>query len=135
MPRKGQGQITGRAVTKQNLQPAGGVRIETFVPWTLVKRGARRKVITPSGVPEGFQVEDVQPREVGVETPVLRSLGLAHYWQHLLDSGKVGSFREIAAAEGMDLGQVSRIARLAWLAWLAWLGPTAVTARLGQKDL
>lgn len=42
------------------------------------------------------------------------SLGLAHYWQHLLDTGRFGSLKEIAAAEGMDLGQVSWIARLAW---------------------
>jgi hypothetical protein len=40
---------------------------------------------------------------------------LAHYWQHLLDTGRFGSLTEIAAGEGMDLGQVSRIARLAWV--------------------
>ncbi len=39
----------------------------------------------------------------------------AHYWQHPLDTGKFGSLREIAAAEGIDLGQVSRMARLAWM--------------------
>jgi len=41
----------------------------------------------------------------------VRALVLAHYWQHRLDTGKVRSLREIAGAEGMDLGQVSRIAR------------------------
>jgi len=115
MPCKGQGRITGRPVTKQIPQPAGGVRLETFVPWTLVKRGAKKKLVTPSGVPEALRVKAVQPRDVGVETPDLKALGLAHYWQDLLDTGKVGSLREIAAAEGMDLGQVSRISRLAWL--------------------
>ncbi|MGY6217128.1 hypothetical protein ACW73L_18370 [Methylolobus aquaticus] len=49
------------------------------------------------------------------DTASVRALGLDHHWQHLLDTGKLGSLREIAAAEGMDRGQVSRIARLAWV--------------------
>ena len=115
MPRKGQGRITGRPLTTQVPQPAGGVRLETFVPWTLVKRGANKKVFMPSGAPGAVRVEAVQPRNVEMETADLKVLGLAHYWQHLLDTGKIGSLTEIAGAEGMDLGQVSRIARFAWV--------------------
>jgi hypothetical protein len=90
--------------------------LETFVPWRLVKRGAKKHVVGPNGAPEALRVEAVQqPREVEIETPEVRALGLAHYWQHLLDTGQVGSLGDIAAAEGMDLGQVSRIARLAWV--------------------
>jgi len=91
------------------------VRIETFVPWNLVKRGAKKMVVTPGGALEPFQMEGVPPQDVGMATPDLKALGLAHYWQHLLDTDKVGSLREIAAAEGIDLGQVSRMARLAWM--------------------
>lgn len=46
----------------------------------------------------------------------MRALGLAHYWQRLLDEQRFDSLTQIAAAEGMDLGQVSKIARLANLA-------------------
>lgn len=114
MPRKGQGRITGRTVTKEIPQPAGGVRLETFVPWTLVKRGVKKRIVTPIETPAAFRVAAVQrPQEAATETPAVRALGLAYYWQHLLDTGKVGSLKEIAAAEGMDLGHVSRIARLA----------------------
>lgn len=119
MPKKGQGQITGRPVTSTIPNPAGGVKLETFIPWTLVKRGTKKQVITPIEVPEDFRVEAVRERrdrKAAKETPLVRALGLAHYWQHLLDTCKVGSLTEIAAAEGMDLGQVSRIARLALLA-------------------
>jgi hypothetical protein len=56
-----------------------------------------------------------QPQDTETGAPALRALGFAHYWQHLLDTGQVGSLGDIAAAEGMDLGQVSRIARLAWV--------------------
>jgi hypothetical protein len=48
------------------------------------------------------------------DTASVRAFGLAHYWQHLLDTDRFGSLTEIAAAEGMDPAQVSRIARLAW---------------------
>ncbi|MFO1419008.1 MAG: hypothetical protein U1E83_10105 [Methylotetracoccus sp.] len=41
---------------------------------------------------------------------------MAHYWQRLLDESKYRSITEIAAVEGMDLGQASRIARLMQLA-------------------
>jgi len=43
---------------------------------------------------------------------LIRALGLAHYWQRLLDEGKYRSLTEIAAMEGMDRGQVTRTARL-----------------------
>ena len=118
MPRQGQGRITGREVITKIPSPAGSVKLETFMPWILVKRGVRKDMITPIEAPEAFRVEAVQERrdrKSAKDTPLVRSLGLAHYWQHLLDNGKVGSLTEIAAAEGMDLGQVSRIARLARL--------------------
>jgi hypothetical protein len=116
MPRKSQGRVTGRPVTATIPNPAGGVKLETFIPWTLVKRGAKKQVITPIEAPEAFRVEAVRERtnrKAAKDTPLVRALGLAHYWQHLLDTGKFESLTEIAAAEGMDLGQVSRIARLA----------------------
>lgn len=126
MPRKGQGRITGNPVATTTPNPAGGVKLETFIPWTLVKRGTRKEVITPIDAPQAFRVEAVlerQNRKAAKESPLVRALGLAHYWQHLLDTGKVGSLTEIAAAEGMDLGQVSRIARLARLApWVVEAG-------------
>jgi len=118
MPRKGQGRTKGRPVTNEIPQPAGSVRMETFVPWMLVKRGAKKKVVTPIEAPEAFRVEVVAEKreaEAAQDPPAIRALGLAHYWQHLLDTGRFGSLTEIAAAEGMDLGQVSRIARLAWV--------------------
>lgn len=47
---------------------------------------------------------------------LMRALGLSHHWQHLLDEGRFSSMTEIAAVEGIDLGQASRISRLAHLA-------------------
>ena len=93
--------------------------METFIPWTLVKRGVRRQVITPIDAPEHFQKEAVVERSArkhAKDSPSIRALGLAHYWQRLLDEGKCRSLTEIAAAEGMDRGQVTRTAQLIRLA-------------------
>ena len=118
MAKNDRGIVTGEPVTYQIPAPAGGVQMETFIPWTLVKRGVRRQVITPIDAPEHFQREVVverSARKAAKDSPLIRALGLAHYWQQLLQQGKFRSLTEIAAAEQMDLGQVSKIARLVHL--------------------
>jgi hypothetical protein len=119
MAKNDRGMVTGDPVTYQIPAPAGGVRMETFIPWTLVKRGVRRQVITPIDAPEHFEMEAVVERSARKQvkdSPSIRALGLAHYWQRLLDEGKYRSLTEIAVAEGMDRGQVSRTAQLIRLA-------------------
>jgi hypothetical protein len=75
--------------------------------------------ITPIDAPEHFEKEAVEERSARKDaknSPLIRALGLAHYWQRLLDEGKFRSLTEIAAAEGLNLSQVSRTAQLARLA-------------------
>lgn len=119
MAKKDKGTMTGEPVTYQIPAPAGGVQMETFIPWTLVKRGVRRQVITPIDAPELFQSEAIaqrRERREAKDSPLIRALGLAYYWQRLLDEGKYRSLTEIAAIEEIDLGRTSRIAQLARLA-------------------
>ena len=119
MAKNDRGMVTGEPVTYQIPAPAGGVQMETFIPWTLVKRGVRRQVITPIDAPEHFEKEAVVERSARKQvkdSPSIRALGLAHYWQRLLDEGKYRSLTEIAAAEGIDLSQASRTAQLTRLA-------------------
>lgn len=112
MAKKDKGVQTGAPVTYRTPMPAGGVQMETFIPWTLVKRGVRRQIITPLDAPQEFQVEaavERHERKAAQDTPLIRALGLAHYWQALLDDGKFRSLTEIAIMEGTDRGQASRI--------------------------
>ena len=93
--------------------------METFIPWTLVKRGVRRQVITPIDAPQEFVVEaalEKRERKTNQDSPLLRALGLAHYWQRLLNDGKVQTIGDIAQLEEMDVTQVRRLLRLALLA-------------------
>ena len=119
MSKKHRGQIKGDPVTYQTPLPAGGVQLETFLPWTLVHRGFKKQVITPLDAPQEFLDEalhEQQVREMRQDTPLMRALGLAHHWQRLLDEGRFVSMTEIAVAEGIDLGQASKMSRLAQLA-------------------
>jgi hypothetical protein len=130
MAKKDKGTITGEPVTYQIPAPAGGVQMETFIPWTLVKRGVRRRVITPIDSPEQFMNEAVAQqshRKVMHDTPLIRALGLAHHWQALLDAGQYSSLTEIASIEDIDRGRVSRIAQL------LRLSPEAVEACMNNN--
>ena len=119
MSTKQYGKQTGHPVTHEIPTPAGGVRLETFVPWKLVKRGAKKQIITPLDAPQEFREEarqERQAREAAQDSALMRALGLAHHWQRQLEEGRFNSMTEIAAAEGIDLGQASKISRLAHLA-------------------
>ncbi len=54
MSKKYRGQAKGDPVTCQRPTPAGGVQLETFMPWTLVRRGLKKQVITPLDAPQAF---------------------------------------------------------------------------------
>ncbi|WP_307734475.1 LacI family transcriptional regulator [Xanthomonas albilineans] len=119
MSKQHRGRVTGDPVTYQIPLPAGGVQMETFLPWTLVRRGLKQQVITPLDAPQEFGEQarrERAVRKVQQDTALMRALGLAHHWQRLLDQGRFDSMTEIAQAEGIDLGQASRMSRLAHLA-------------------
>ena len=113
------GQQTGISTTQTLPTPAGGVRLETFVPWEPARRGVRRQVVTPAGAPlelgtPALKGKDVKPESH--DTPLLRSLGLAHHWRRLLDEERVASMDQIAQAEGLDVSYVRRLLRQTLLA-------------------
>ncbi len=131
MSKKHRGRYQGDAVTYQLPSPAGGVQLETFVPWTLVKRGLRKQIITPLDAPQEFMEEarrERQTRESAQDSALLRALGLAYHWQRLLDEQRVGSVAEIAEAEEINVTQVRRLMRLTLLA------PAVVEQLVGTSE-
>lgn len=128
MTRRNRCLVQADTVTREIPAPAGGVVIETFVPWKMVRRGVRKRIVTPLGEPEAFcwgAGSDARAED----SPLLRALGLAHHWQRLLEEGRCAGLREIAEAEDMDLGRASRIMRLAQLA------PAVIEAALRDGHL
>ncbi len=131
MSKKHRGRYQGDAVTYQLPSPAGGVQLETFVPWTLVKRGLKKQIITPLDAPQEFMEEarrERQARESAQDTALLRALGLAYHWQRLLDEQRVESVAEIADAEEINVTQVPRLMRLTLLA------PAVVEQLVGSSE-
>lgn len=119
MSKKHYGKQTGRPVTHELPTPAGGVRLEIFVPWKLVQRGLKKQVITPLDAPQEFRSEATRERvarAAAQDSALMRALGLAHHWQRLLDEERVASVADIAEAEGMDTTQVRYVLRLILLA-------------------
>jgi len=113
--KKDRGVLTGEPVTHQTPSPTGDIRLETFIPWKLVKCGVRRQVITPIDAPQEFVVEaalEKRERKTNADTPLLRALGLAHCWLRLPDDGKVQTIGDIAQLEALDVTQVRRVLRL-----------------------
>ena len=131
MAKMDKGVLTGEPVTTKIPSPAGGVQMETFIPWKLVKRGIRREIITPLDAPQAFTVEAAEERrerKAAQATPLIRALGLAHYWQRLMDEGKFRNIGDIAQAEGIDVTQARRLLRLTLLA------PAVVEKLLADTD-
>ena len=131
MSKKHRGRYQGDAVTYQLPSPAGGVQLETFVPWTLVKRGLKKQIITPLDSPQEFMEEarrERQARESEQDTALVRALGLAYHWQRLLDEQRVESVTEIAEAEEINVTQVRRLMRLTLLA------PAVVEQLVGTSE-
>ena len=130
--KKHYGKQIGRPITHELPTPAGGVRLETFVPWTLVRRGLKKRVITPLDAPQEFLVEAARERETlaaAQDSALMRALGLAYHWQRLLDEERAASVAEIAKAEGMDVTQVRRVMRLTLLA------PEVIERLVGAPDI
>ena len=119
MPKKSYGKQIGPPVIYQFPTPAGGVQLETFVPWKLVKRGFKKEIITPLDTPQEFMEEARQERklrESAQDTALMRAIGLAYHWQRLLDDGRFSTMTAIAETEGIDVSQASKLSRLAQLA-------------------
>ena len=79
----------------------------------------KKEIITPLDAPEAFREEaeaERQAKKAEQPSPLVRALGLAHSWQHLLDEGKFASLTEIAKAEGLDRAYVTRVFMLTRLA-------------------
>ncbi|NJZ70890.1 bacteriophage-like protein [Ralstonia solanacearum] len=105
----------GDPVTLPLPAPTGGVQLETFVPWTLVKRGSTKQIVTSLNASLKF-IEEARrgkrARAATQDTPLIRALRLAHYWQRLLDEQRGASVNNLVEAEGIDVTQARRLMNL-----------------------
>ena len=102
-------QATGAGVARQR-QDGGKVKLTTFIPLQIKKRGGSKMVVRPDG-------QVAAPGRVATQhdQPLLVALTRAFYWQQLLDDGVVGSGSEIARREGLHHSTVNELLRLTLL--------------------
>lgn len=115
-------QATGAPVARER-RDGGQIRLSTFIPLKIRKRGASKVVVRPDG-----QVEAAGKVATQHDQPLLVALTRAFYWQHLLDDGVVSSGSEIAQREGLHHSTVNELLRL------TLLEPAIIQAILAGKQ-
>lgn len=119
-------QATGAPVARERRE-GGQIRLSTFIPLKIRKRGASKVVVRPDG-----QVEAAGEVTTQHDQPLLVALTRAFYWQHLLDEGVVDSGSEIARREGLHHSTVNELLRHTLLDTL--LEPAIIQAILAGKQ-
>ncbi len=87
-----------------------GRSITVLVPMAFPKRGGRKLVISPPGLPT---IASPLPR---IDTTMVKALARAFRWRKLLETGVFATVEEIAAAEMINASSVSRVLRMTRLA-------------------
>ncbi|WP_448506093.1 hypothetical protein [Immundisolibacter sp.] len=111
----------GEATVQQRMD-GGTVKLSTFIPLQIRKRGVRKVVIRPDGKSDGSNARGQ------FDSPMLVALARAFYWQQLLDEGVVASGTDIAQREGLHHSTVNELLRL------TLLEPTIIQAILAGQQ-
>ncbi len=99
---------SGEATVQQRMD-GSAVKLSTFIPLKIKKRGVRKVVIRPDG-----EISRHASRSQH-DNPLLVALARAFYWQQLLDDGVVASGTDIAQREGLHHSTVTELLRLTLL--------------------
>jgi hypothetical protein len=87
---------------------ADGETITVHILMTFLKRGGRKLVVTPDGVPWA-----PRPR---IDSAMVKALAGAFRWRKMLDAGAYATLEDLARPRGVAPSYVSRVLRLTLLA-------------------
>ena len=87
---------------------ADGETITVHIPLRFLKRGGRKRVVTPDGA-------EWAPRP-RVDNAMVKALARAFRWRKMLDEGVYATLEDLARAKGVAPSYVSGIMRLTLLA-------------------
>lgn len=102
-------QTLGSPIAREH-RDGGQVKLSTFIPLKIRKRGNSKVVVLPDG-----QAQALGKPASQIDQPLLVAITRAFYWKQLLDDGVVGSGSEIAKAEGLHHSTVNELLRLTLL--------------------
>ena len=107
---------------EKNTLQRDGESIHIHIPLKFKRRGGRKEIITPDGLP------DFHPDRTAYQKPLVIALARAHRWQRILDEGRVASISELAKRLKVDHAYVSRLLHL------TLLSPDIIEAILNGKE-
>jgi hypothetical protein len=99
-------------LTRKAKIKSDGRTITVRVPISIKRRGGRKVVLTPHGVP-------IDSRTLvgrSVDSAVVKAIARAFRWREMLENGPHATVNEIANAENINESYVARILRLTLLA-------------------
>ena len=96
-------------MTDAHISPDGRT-LTIHVPIAFKKRGGRKLVISPDGVPSWAKAR------TRVDNTMVKALARAFRWRKLLETGVYITVEEIATTEKINTSYVSRILRMTLLA-------------------
>lgn len=84
--------------------------VTVHVPLTFTRRGGRKQVVLPDGVPSWA------PQRARADNTMVKAIARGFRWRKLLETGVHATIADIAAAEKINDSYASRILRLTLLA-------------------
>jgi hypothetical protein len=90
--------------------------VTVMVPMSIRRRGGRKQIIGPDGAPVRAGGDGAGVAVTRGDPALIKALARAFRWRRMLEEGRYGSIRELAAAEGVDRAYVGRVLKLTLLA-------------------
>ncbi|HPQ70090.1 MAG TPA: hypothetical protein PKW95_13255 [bacterium] len=87
-----------------------GESIRIRIPMQFKKRGGRKEIIMPEGLPQNL------PDRTSYQKPLVAAVVRAHQWKGILDEGRIPSITALAKRLKVDRAYVSRQLHLTLLA-------------------
>ncbi len=91
--------------------------VTVTVPLTIRRRGGRKQIIGPDGAQvQGGEGGGHDVALTRGDPALVKALARGFRWRRMLEEGRYGSIRELAAAEGVDRAYVGRVLNMTLLA-------------------
>jgi hypothetical protein len=80
--------------------------VSLHIPFRVVKRGGRKEMRLPSGVPPQSRIDNT----------LIKALARAFRWKRMMENGEFATINELAEREGIAPSYLTRVLRLTLLA-------------------
>ncbi len=102
--------------------------VTVIVPMAIRRRGGRKQIIGPNGAPVRAGDDGAAAPTTRGDPALVKALARAFRWRRMLESGRIATINDLAAAEKINPSYVSRLLRL------TLLSPSIVEAIMDGRE-